>query len=61
MSTNPDSVTNPEDALVISEVLRRLLNIIGDLPMHADANVNQRDLYFALRDAHEQAQREAQR
>ena len=49
----------PEDALVVAEVMRRLANLVADLPASADGAVNGLDLYAALREAAKEADEEA--
>ena len=49
----------PEDAVVITEVLNRLCDAVGSLPMRADGAVNQRDLYAVLDEAYKAALAEA--
>jgi hypothetical protein len=39
----------------IAEVLRRLADAVGSLPMRADGNLNQRDFYMLLIDAYHDA------
>lgn len=54
-----DNSPSPEDAVVIAEVLRRLADAVGSIPLRADMALNQPDFYRAINDAYHQAFKEA--
>lgn len=55
----PPAASSPEDAVVVSEVLRLVRNAVGACLVRADGNLNQRDFYDALDAEFAEAQRKA--